>query len=310
MPAKRKMRIAFAMIYYPVAMGRYFLEALRRRKDVELWTFGPYTAQWIPWDGGMNLPTRYVFRPDLPLSMPPFISYGWAENSKPWEPDLWLEVNAAMQTEGRPKGKYAVVGTDPHVLDYTPQRRLADYFFGMQTPYLHTGDIWLPYAYDPIWHSFSPVPAALRTNDAALIGLHYEKRNQLVDQLRAQGMTVQYTIGPAYEDARAIYHDTRVGLDWASLQDLNARAFELMALGCAPLLSRVPDLGTLFVEGRDYEGFDTLDEAVAKAVALARDPARVDELARNARRAVEPHTWDARVRDILHKTGLLPEAEW
>ncbi len=309
MTRKAKIKIAFTMIYYPVAMGRYILDALRRRDDVELWTFGPYTGEWIPWMHGMTIPARYVYRPDFPLSLPPFISYGLAEASKPWKPDLWLEVNAQMQTEGRPSGLYAVVATDPHVTDYTPQRQRADLFFNMQRHYMAGKDIYLPYAYDPIWHSFSPVPAAERANDAACIGLMYNKRTRLVENLRGKGLRVIQTTGPCYAEARAIYHQTRVGLDWAASQDLNARAFELMAFGCAPLLSRVPDLGEFFKEGEHYEGFSSMDEGIAKAVALAQNPDRVDALARRARAAVEPHTWDARAQFILETAGLVPKAE-
>ena len=37
------------------------------RDDVALWTVGPYFGNWIPWNGGMRLPDRYVYTPHLPL---------------------------------------------------------------------------------------------------------------------------------------------------------------------------------------------------------------------------------------------------
>ncbi len=202
---KRKIRIAFGTIFYPLTMSRYMLEALLRRDDVELWTYGPFSGSWIPWGDGMNLPAKYVFTPNAPLPLgpgvQPIVRYGQMEMLKPWEPDLWLEVNAGLEAQGKPvSGKYAVIGTDPHVLGqiYDRVRPRADYFFGMQSPYLGEGDILLPYAYDPIWHSPSPIPMKDRMYDAALIGLQYASRTKLVNMLRSRGLNVFYELGLAH----------------------------------------------------------------------------------------------------------------
>lgn len=302
-------RIGFSGIFYPVAMCRYILEALRRRPDVELYTAGPYSGRWIPWGGGqgMHLPMSYVLRPDLPLSIGPRpeMIYALAQRQCPWEPDIWIEANAGLVTHGRPKCKYAVIGTDPHVLDYTKAREKADFFFGMQKPYLKPGDRWLPYGYDPLWHSQTQIPLEDREYDAALLGLQYPNRNLLVERLRKLGLKVRYELGPAYEDARAIYHSTRIGLNWSSLQDTTARVFEIMAFGIAPVLNRVPDLMELFKDGQDFLGFDTLDEAIAHVRALLPDPDAIERLGAQARRAVEPHTWDARVEQLLKECAVL-----
>ena len=37
-------KIAFTQAWFPMTMGMYFLRALERRDDVELWTAGPYTG--------------------------------------------------------------------------------------------------------------------------------------------------------------------------------------------------------------------------------------------------------------------------
>ena len=307
----RKIRVAFISIFYPVFMGRYLLEALRRRPDVELWTAGPYTARWIPWAGGMHLPETYVFRPDhpLPAGTPCEVPYPQLQHSVPWEPDLWLEVNSTLRAIGRPKGgTYAIVGTDPHVLDYGPERQRADIFFGMQKPYLRPGDRWLPYGYDPVWHSPTTVPAAERKYDAALLGLHYPQRTELVRILRGSGLQVRYELGPAYEDARAIYHQARVGLNWSSLKDTTARVFEVMAFGIAPVLNRVPDLMEMFQDGVEFVGFnsDDMTGAMNAAIGLARDPDRCDALGKAARFAVEQHhSWDHRIQTLLKEVGLV-----
>ena len=288
------------------------LEALQRRDDVELWTYGPFSGAWIPWGAGMNLPAKYVFTPNAPLPLgpgvQPIVRYGQMEMLKPWEPDLWLEVNAGLEAQGRPvSGKYAVIGTDPHVLGqiYDRVRPRADYFFGMQSPYLGEGDIFLPYAYDPIWHSPSPIPMKERHYDLALIGLQYQQRTNLVDILRTRGKNVYYELGKVYDEARDIYHNTKVAFNWSSLQDTTARVYELMAMGTVPVLNRVPDLMRMFVDGEDFIGFDNTNEAVNAIEHYLENPEDAEKIATQAKEAVKEHTWDARMETVLQEVGLL-----
>ena len=77
-----------------------------------------------------------------------------------------------------------------------------------------------------------------------------------------------------------------------------------MAFGIAPVFNRVPDLMAMFKDGQDFEGFDTMDEALGIINALINDPIRAEELGRNARIAVEPHTWDARIQQIFTGMGI------
>lgn len=310
------MKIAFVMIHYPVAMGRYILEALDRRDDVELWAAGPFTGRWIPWKGGMHLPAEYIREPDHPMpagASQPTVVYEILEKKCPFAPDLWLEVNAGLKTVGRPTaGRYAVVATDPHVLNYDRARAQSDYFFCMQKPYSVPGDHWLPYAYDPIWHSPGGVDFDRRQYDAALVGLQYPERTKLVQELRKQGREVFYELGPSYEDARAIYHRTRVGLNWSSKEDTTARVFELMAMGVVPVLNRVPDLTEIFgrdADGHAYLGFSDQAEAVAAVNWALENPDKSETIILNAIEAVRPHTWDARAETILETVNLLPRQE-
>jgi len=308
---KRKIRIAFGCIFYPLMMGRYMLEALLRRPDVEVWTFGPFTNTWIPWAGGMQIDKRFVFTPDFPMTYAPTaptINYGLVEKAIPKQPDLWLEVNAGIHVHGRPKqSPYAIIGTDPHVLShiYDAIRPSADYFFGMQTPYLRPKDIYLPYGFDPIWHAPSKIPMVDRPFDAALLGLQYAHRTQLMQHLQAMGMTVVYQLGLVYEQARDVYHKTKVGINWSSLQDTTARCYELMAMGCVPVLNRVPDLMRMFKDGEHFLGFGSYEEARIHVMRMVNDPQAAEEIARKAKSAVAEHTWDNRMEQVLVKTGVL-----
>ena len=306
----KKTRVAFTMIHYPVAMGRYFLEAMIQDPNIEVWSAGPWTAEKIPWGGGMTLPQSYVLKPSHPTSIttPPMVSYPMLEKACPWQPDLWLEVNAGLTAIGKPtNAPLAMVLTDPHVLSdfYVAQRPRADYTFNMQTPYMQQGDVWLPYGYSPTWHTETQIPFDERSFDCALLGLQYGNRNKLIDRLLSDQFQIAYRLGPAYQDAKNIYHDTRVGLNWSSQQDTTARVFELMALGLPAVMNRVPDLMAMFEDGKDFLGFETEGEAVQHVHALLADTPRAVEIGKQARRAVEPHTWNARVKKIFETVGLI-----
>lgn len=301
-------KVALTYIAYPVSMARYFHEALLRREDVELWVAGPFSGRSIPWKGGMLLPAEYVREPDLclPMGQGPLMNYSFVESQAPWQPDLWMEVNAGLMVTDRPRaGKFAVVATDPHVLTHYDQRRsVADAFFCMQQPYMQPDDFWLPYAYDPVWHTPTQVPWDERQYDCSLVGLQYPTRAQFSQNLGTNGHSYYFDTGPAYEDARAIYHQSRTGLNWSSKADTTARVFELMAFGIVPILNRVPDLGQLFTEGEHYLGFSNMGEALSKFSWAMDHPEEAQEIARAGREAVEPHTWDARVDQILDDLGF------
>jgi hypothetical protein len=154
----KKIKVALVGIYYPLAMLRYFERALARRKDIELITIGPYTGTWIPWNGGMTVLPKYDKPPTYPLPRE-FIRTGkttsqiFMPKGEDADVDLWLEVDAGFYLDPKPKtGIVAHVATDPHALDYSRQRNLADYFFNMQLEYAIGDDIYLPYAYDPTVH--------------------------------------------------------------------------------------------------------------------------------------------------------------
>lgn len=294
------MRVVLSGIFYPMAILRYFEAALKRRDDVELFSAGPYTGAWIPWNGGMNLPAKYANVPGFPLPQNAIhapVPVEMVEARLPWEPDLWIQVDAGWFLRGRPKhGKNVIVATDPHVLNYAQQRRLADTFYCMQAVYAEAGDEYLPYAYDPVWHAPQEQP---RNFDACLLGLHYQQRNELVHQLRQAGLNVHYDLGPCFDEARALYNQAPIGLNWSSKQDLVSRVFELLGMGRLAVVNVVPDLPRFFADGMDLVVFGGLDEAVEKTAYYWRNPDKAREIAEQGRKTVKPHTWDARVAQIL-----------
>ena len=303
----KKIKVCLVGIYYPLAMLRYFERALERRDDIELIGVGPYTGTRIPWQGGLTVlpkydkpPTHFLPREFIGIGkVDPRIFSTYEELS---DIDLWLEVDAGFYLDPKPKtGIVAHVATDPHAISYDRQRQLADYFFSMQLQYAKEDDIYLPYAYDPTVHYPMDIE---KEYDACLIGLHYEHRNMLINRLISRGLNVHYSIGSIFDEYREINNKSKIGLNWASKLDLNARAFELPAMGICPVQNTVPDMKNFFVAGEHYLEFTDVDSAEKQVMAALADDDMRQEIADNAYRKVQNHTYDARVAEILERVGL------
>lgn len=303
------MKVLFFYIAYPLAMGTYFKRALQRRTDIELKVVGPYSGAYIPWLGGMNLPVKYAKPPDIPLPYPPQsseVSYGWVKSKLDgWVPDLVLTADAGIRWSSKPTdGVVAHIATDPHVLNYDLPRSYSDVFFNMQKVYSQGNDVWLPYAFDPtVWYPETDNPP-VNPVDACMIGMPYPQRIEWVTALQSRGVSVIFENGPIFDEARALYQRAKIGLNWSSLLDLNARVFELMGMALCPVMNRVPDLSELFIEGKEYLGFSTMQEAVEKVLWAKDHPEEAAEIACNAYGEVQKHTYDVRVSQILEECGF------
>lgn len=303
-----KIKVLLLSIHYPLAMKSYFERAFRRREDVELFTTGPFTGNWIPWKGGLHLPDKYAKPPDLPL---PFnanvgrVSYDYVRALLPQEfkPDIVLTVDAGINWSSKPhEGLVATVATDPHVLSYAHQRTISDKFFNMQSFYSEPKDYYLPYAYDPETHY--KLPEGEKDTDCVLIGMPYQDRYNWIERLRKHGVSVIFENAPVFDEYRELANRARIGLNWSSMKDLNARFFETPAFGLAPVMNRVPDAYLFLNEGVDYLGFDTIDEAVAQVLYLQKNPDEVERISHNAHHKIQGQTYDARVEALLKECGF------
>lgn len=297
-----KTKVVLSGIYYPMAILRYFENAFNRCDDIELFTVGPDTGNFIPWKGGMYLPQKYAKAPNLEIPNQKNIDIRAVEGrvkDRFGDFDLWIQVDADYHLNGKPSiGKHFYIATDPHCVKYDYQRTQADVFFNMQDYYSQVGDVYLPYAYDPEWHT-PPTAEVEKEFDVSLLGLMYDQRVKVFNQLKKLGYECYHDTGPVFSEARNIYHRTRVGFNWSSLKDLNARVFELLAMGVPSVMNRVPDINKFFQHEVNMLMFDTEDEAVNKIVFLLKNPSWASELAQNGLEAVKPHTWDERVNYVL-----------
>jgi hypothetical protein len=318
--AKQKIKVLCLSLWYPLSMSRYFEDALRHNPNVDLKTTGVFTGDWIPWLGGVNLKAKYAKPVDIPLPFRPDVgrvNYDFVKAQLPqgWIPDIVLCIDAGITWEHRPSDGYvAHVGTDPHVLSgwYEHSRQMSDKFFGMQLCYKEPTDIYLPYAYSPRVHYPTPrgigldgiADEVLKDTDAVLIGMPYENRIKWVDELRKHDVSVIFENSPVFDEYRELANRARIGLNWSSLNDLNARFFETPAFGLAPVMNRVPDAHLFLDEGKDYVAFSDLNEAVEGVLYLKNNPDKAKEMATNAYNHIQGQTYDARVEQILRECGF------
>lgn len=304
-------KVAISGLIYPVTMMRYFWDALERREDVELFSIGPFFGDWIPWNNGMRIPQRYVKTPTTPLPQAMaqhHIHPGMLKGLIPSDIDLWLQVDAGWHFSARPPAKIvAHIQTDPHVLKgtYGAPKSYSDLNFCMQTPYMESGEIWLPYATDPV--KFYPVDTdGPKEYDACLIGLHYPQRDQLVKSLLLRGRKVYYGLGDVYDEYRALYGNSRVALSWSSMLDTPVRVFEAMSMKVPLVANNTPDINLLFEEGAEFCGFDKVDQAVEWTDYIVNTPTLAALMAQNAyEKVMEKHTWDHRIQFILETARLV-----
>lgn len=281
---------------------------MQHNPDIDLKTTGPYTGSWIPWMGGMNLLEKYAKSPDIPLPLPPnvgCVSYDLVKAQLgEWKPDIVLSIDAGITWTAKPSdGFSATIATDPHALNYDHQRRISDKFFNMQLFYSEPGDIYLPYAYSKYDHYPEDIANPDDAVDAVLIGMPYPQRIQWVDELRKHGVSVVFENGPVYDEARAAYNRGKIGLNWSSLNDLNARVFEIPAMNLYPVMNRVPDMGRF--EFLSYvDTFSSIAEAVERVVWAKGNPDKARIVADHAHRTVQGETYDARVEQFLKECGM------
>ena len=314
----KKLRVVCSYLAYPLSMATWFIRALQRRDDVELFRVAPFTGTWIPWSKpgqdprlGMNLPSKYLDPPEiaLPQSMAQMhVHPEMLADKLPKDIDLFLQIDAGWHFSVRPPGKVvALIETDPHVLKqwYQLPKSYSDFTFCMQGEYLESNEIFLPYAYDPTVHY--PIKTLYpheKEYDVCLVGLLYPQRAALIDKLRSDGLSVFYDIGLIMDEYREVYNKSRIALSWSTLDDLPARVWEGMAMGLPVVSNNVPDLGKFFVNGLDYLGFDTLEEGEQQILNLMMDGDYQEKMKQNCLISVRPHTYDARIQSILDIAGL------
>lgn len=195
--------------------------------------------------------------------------------------------------------KFSANGIIVHnCLNYDYVRSISDKFFCMQTPYMKDTDIYLPYAYDPIWHGYDSSIDS-KEYDLVFCGLQYKQRVEIFEYLKLRGYNIINTIGPAYNEAKLLYHKAPMSINWSSKLDLTARVFELLGMKRLAIVNRVPDLSKFFTDKKDLVVFETMVQVASKVIYYLENPDKAKEIAENGHETVKDHTWDNRIKSIL-----------
>lgn len=299
-----KLKILATTLFYPVSIGRYIIEELQARDDLEVKTIGPAFGAWIPWNGGMNLPAKYAFNPDISIpTKANTVSMSFAEMMLGgWEPDVIMQFDAGWHFTGRPKhGLNVQYQSDPHALKdfYRGVRGDFDLVFCSQTPYMDEGEVYMPYAYSDRW--FYPEPQE-KIYDACMIGIPYNQRVHLANALKREGINVFMGQGIVFDEYREMYNKSKVALSWSSLLDTPMRVYEAMGMHLPLVANQTPDLCQQFKDGPAFMGFNDVNEAVDQVKWLLENPIEADQIARTGYVTVRfKYTWKERVNDMLEK---------
>lgn len=296
------MNILIHYRHFPVAMGRYFHWGFEDLGHT-VYSVGTYSAGKIPWGDSFyypayKMPPDYVL-PDYDVSLQEVIK------KIDFKPDLVFQAGDTQYLTGPSPITNAVLATDPHAVDYTERRRYADIFFNMQDFYKEEKDVWIPYAYSPYIHRFLGGNEQDKY-DIVFSGLQYEHRLAAMLAFKKAGLKTRHMLGAIYDDYTELYNKSKIAFCYASKQDLPARFWEGLAMKRLVLTNRVPDLKKLdFVEGEDYVAFDTIEEAVEKALYYATHKQERESIAESGYLKVRPHTYQQRCQQILSSIETL-----
>lgn len=132
-------------------------------------------------------------------------------------------------------------------------------------------------------------------------------RVKILDQIFRAFPNSWLSYNTFFLDAAKRYVRGRVGLNVSIKQDLNMRFFEGLSYGVCHVCNRDmegwADLG--FVEGTDFVGWNTVEEAVDKISWLLKHPEEREEIAEAGMKKVRAHhTYEDRVRTLLEICGF------
>ncbi len=289
------MKILVHCIHYPVASGRYAVDAFKRLG---------HDVRHVGIETGNNI---------WGIQVDP--KYAWAQEPPEdgWQPDIAILMDTAYQWHYPDANVPTVVwSVDNHVRDLR-QPGIAHYFLAHRgvsvmdwvNPYIpnkymhHWRDdmTWLPCAYDPVHFTPSPIPYAEREYDVALVGVVYPQRHSIIRELQAAGLKVFWGTGLLFEDYRDAYHNSRISLCVSAAGDVAQRVFETAAMGCAVVSDHCPDLTRL-----DSKGVWVVDpqHMVGEIQVLLEDTEGIQRLIARSLEWVRPHTWDNRAQVIVN----------
>jgi hypothetical protein len=134
----------------------------------------------------------------------------------------------------------------------------------------------------------------------------------LIEELRKRGLRCHISTGPIFDEYRKIYSQSHIGINWSSLNDLNARAFETPMMSI-PVMNVVDDMKEFLAFGycnlfESYNDGQDKSRWVQGAANVVMDVMDNLEERRKTnqvmRELLKGETYDARITQILHECGM------
>lgn len=293
------MNILIHYRHFPIAMGRYFDMALRDLGH-NVFGVGCYQGGKIPWGEQFNFP-KYDFPPDYEIPEAESFPLDYVLDHIDFKPDVIIQAADVSYLSGKSKVPNVIIGTDPHCIDYTPFLENASHFFCMQNCYMEKyafkNKYWLPYAYLPSVHYNTHQEPEY---DVVFIGLQYEHRVRVLDELKARGHKVFAELGHIYDEYRDIYNKGKIAFNWSSKDDLPARFWEGMAMGRCVVTNHVPDLSSIdLLPHDDYEAFDNSVEGAISSIEYLLQDDNWKSYSERGEKSVKEHTYQNRCKEML-----------
>ena len=306
------MKIVITGIHYAITAALEYLTRAAKRAGHEVLTAGAHHGINMPWKNGMLVSKAYDFIPDIPLPNFPEIPIRLVENQLgDFKPDLWLDVNAGQSLVGTPKsGIRATFLTDPHVMGATYKKLAVNYayMFNPQKSYwlsdLREKQHLVLYGADSEWHKPQDVE---KKYDVALLGNIYQQRVELFTILERRGAKIKFGLGDGKWDVGRIYSQSKIGVNWSSMDDITARVFEIAACGICPVYNQVPYLDEILTPGEDYIPFSDLMYAQNIIIDTLQNEELMIKMGASARAKIVSgkHFWDDRFQQMLEIMNLV-----
>jgi spore maturation protein CgeB len=114
-----------------------------------------------------------------------------------------------------------------------------------------------------------------------------------------------------FEQVNGLWNRTRVSftpLDSSAggVRQIKSRVFDMGLSGTLMLAHRAPFLDTYYEPDREYVAFDTMEECLEKARFYLRNEAARRTIAEAyAKRTLQEHLWEDRIRRVLKEAGVV-----
>lgn len=267
--------------HHPMTVARFFKKAFRDLGHTVI-SCGYSTGASIPWGSQYYFP-EYADEPTIPLEQDsPIANLDWLHqrlDELGFMPDVVIQFDAGFWFKRNSIPSYPMihVGTDPHALSYEQQRLQSNVFINMQSAYSKEGDQWVPYAFDPQAHYYTPMP---QNYDICFIGnLSTPTRKNTIEWLKTN-YNVFSDVGLLFEPCNDMYNQARIGFNVSSEQDLPMRFWEDMARRRLVVTNRVPDLMDLACkEDQHYVAYSSVPELKEKLDYYLSHPDEAERIA-------------------------------